>query len=49
MRICIDLDGVICQLRKTDEGYDQLEPVVGAIDKVQALKKNRSLHYYIYC
>ncbi|HIP26825.1 MAG TPA: capsular biosynthesis protein [Flavobacteriaceae bacterium] len=45
MRICIDLDGVICQLRKSDEGYEHLEPVVDAIDKVQALKEEG--HYII--
>ena len=39
MRICIDLDGVICQLRKTDEIYNDLLPVDGAIEKIKSLKK----------
>lgn len=45
MRICIDLDGVICKLRKEDETYDGLEPVLGAIDKIKGLKKEG--HYII--
>jgi len=45
MRICIDLDGVICQLRKDREEYQDLLPVEGAIEKIQALKD--SGHYII--
>ena len=45
MRICIDLDGVICRLRKTDEVYEDLQPVEGAIKKIKALKKEG--HYII--
>lgn len=45
MRICIDLDGVICQLRKKNETYDVLLPVEGAIDKIKTLKKEG--HYII--
>ena len=45
MRICIDLDGVICQLRAEHETYENLKPVEGAVDKLKALKKNG--HYII--
>lgn len=39
MRICVDLDGVICQLRRPDQSYNDLEPVRGAVD---ALRQWRS-------
>jgi capsule biosynthesis phosphatase len=38
MRICIDLDGVICKLRKNDEPYENLRPVDGAVDGIRKLK-----------
>ena len=38
MRICVDLDGVVCQLRGADETYDQLLPVAGAVAKLRALR-----------
>lgn len=45
MRICIDLDGVICELRGENEGYEDLDPIDGAIEKVQQLKDQG--HYII--
>lgn len=39
MRICFDLDGVICQLRREGQTYAELEPVEGAIEKLRALKR----------
>lgn len=45
MRICIDLDGVICQLRKENETYRDLKPVIGAIEKLKNLRDNG--HYII--
>jgi capsule biosynthesis phosphatase len=45
MRICIDLDGVICQLRKENETYENLLPVDGAIEKIKSLKN--AGHYII--
>ena len=45
MRICIDLDGVICQLRKADETYEILKPVAGSIEKIKKLKSQG--HYII--
>lgn len=38
-RICIDLDGVICEMRKEDEKYEELKPVNGSIDKIKQLKQ----------
>lgn len=45
LRICIDLDGVICRLRKENETYDTLLPVDGSIEKIKSLKKEG--HYII--
>ncbi|MCB0428575.1 MAG: capsular biosynthesis protein [Flavobacteriales bacterium] len=45
MRICIDLDGVIAQLKDTGESYAEVRPVEGAIEKIRALKENG--HYII--
>jgi len=46
MRICLDLDGVICQLKKNIfDNYEFLEPVDGAIEKIQSLKS--AGHYII--
>lgn len=38
MRICFDLDGVLCQLRETGQSYGELSPVPGAVEKLRALK-----------
>lgn len=38
MRICIDLDGVISQLKQPGETYADVAPVPGAIDKIRALR-----------
>lgn len=45
MRICVDLDGVICKLKKDGENYLDLEPMDGAIAKLKSLKENN--HYII--
>jgi capsule biosynthesis phosphatase len=45
MRICIDLDGVICRLREPGQSYADLEPVPGAVEKLRALKA--AGHYLI--
>ena len=45
MRICIDLDGVICELRKPGQSYSELEPVPGAVEKLRSLR--RAGHYLI--
>ena len=45
MRICFDLDGVICNLKREGQTYSELEPVEGAIEKLNELKANG--HYII--
>ena len=45
MRICIDLDGVICQLRRPEQSYSELEPIPGAVQKLRDLKAEG--HYLI--
>ncbi len=45
MRICIDLDGVICRLREPGQNYADLEPVPGAVEKLRQLKA--AGHYLI--
>jgi capsule biosynthesis phosphatase len=45
MRICIDLDGVICALRKPGQSYADVEPIPGATEKLRQLKA--AGHYLI--
>ena len=45
MRICIDLDGTICKLKKEDELYTQAEPYADAINAIRKLKSQG--HYII--
>ena len=45
MRICIDLDGVICKIRGKNQGYSNLSPLPGAVEKIRALKA--AGHYII--
>ncbi len=46
MRICIDLDGVICQLRCDGaQAYSDLAPMLGAVEKINSLKEQG--HYII--
>ena len=45
MRICIDLDGVVCRLREPDQTYADLQPVPGAVEKLRALRA--AGHYLI--
>jgi capsule biosynthesis phosphatase len=47
MRICIDLDGVICQLKKPGDTYGDLAPVPGAVEKLRALRT--AGHFIILC
>lgn len=46
MRICIDIDGTICHLRKPSEHYKDLQPIDGAAKKIQQLKLQG--HYIIF-
>lgn len=45
MRICLDLDGVICSLKRSDETYMDVTPIPGAIEKIKELKQ--AGHYII--
>lgn len=45
MRICIDLDGVICELKKEGEKYEDLKPIEGAVETIRKLKDEG--HYII--
>jgi capsule biosynthesis phosphatase len=45
MKICIDLDGVICKLKLPGEKYEDLLPVDGAPEALQALRDTG--HYII--
>ena len=47
MRISIDLDGTICELRKESQSYSELKPVEGAIERIRQLKEEG--HYIIIC
>jgi capsule biosynthesis phosphatase len=44
-RICIDLDGVICSLKKAHETYADVTPIPGVADKLKRLRENG--HYII--
>lgn len=45
MRICIDLDGVVCSLKKDGQTYADVLPIEGSIIKMQQLKE--AGHYII--
>lgn len=47
MRICIDLDGVICQLKSGCQTYADVEPIPGAVERINALK-NSGHHIIIF-
>lgn len=38
MRICIDIDGVVCQLKKEGQTYADVMPVEGAVEKIKSFK-----------
>ncbi len=39
MRICFDLDGVICRLKTDDQTYGTVEVMPGAVEKLRALRR----------
>jgi len=45
MRICLDLDGVICELKQKNQTYLDVAPIDGAIDRIKKLKE--AGHYII--
>lgn len=44
-RICIDLDGVIAKLKQDGQTYADIEPVDGAVERLQQLRQ--AGHYLI--
>ncbi|GAB4392084.1 MAG: HAD hydrolase family protein [Gammaproteobacteria bacterium] len=40
MRICIDLDGTICELKKEDQSYAEVQPKPGAREMIRKLRAN---------
>ena len=47
MKICIVIDGVVCELRRPEQDYADLAPLPGAVEKINALKQ--AGHYLILC
>jgi len=45
MRLCVDIDGVICELRRDNQQYSELKPIQGAVEAIRDLR--RSGHYII--
>ena len=45
MKICIDIDGVLCELRQPDQTYADVKPLPGAVEKMQALHADG--HYLV--
>lgn len=45
MRICIDLDGVVAELKSEGQTYADVDPVPGAVEKLAALRSEG--HYVI--
>lgn len=39
MRICIDLDGVLCELRQPGQNYADVKPLPGAVEKLRTLRR----------
>jgi hypothetical protein len=45
MRICVDIDGVVCHLREREQSYENLSPINGAVDSLRLLRAQG--HYII--
>ena len=45
MKICIDVDGVLCELRRPEQTYADVQPLPGAVEKIKTLKQ--AGHYLI--
>ncbi|MGI4852223.1 MAG: HAD hydrolase family protein [Janthinobacterium lividum] len=46
-KICIDIDGTICELRRPEQSYEDLKPLDGAASKIKDLKDKGA--YIIFC
>lgn len=40
MRICIDLDGVLCEIRRPGQSYADVAPIPGAAEKLRELRRS---------
>ena len=38
MRLCFDLDGVLCEIRRAGMSYADVQPIPGAAEKIRALR-----------
>jgi capsule biosynthesis phosphatase len=38
MKIIIDLDGVLCPIKNSDQTYDELIPIPGAVERLKELR-----------
>lgn len=47
MKISIDVDGTICELRQNGQSYADVAPLPGAVEKLKAFR--RAGHYLILC
>lgn len=45
MRLCIDIDGTLCEIRQATQTYADVQPLPGAVEKLKALRK--AGHYII--
>ena len=45
MRVCVDIDGVLCCLRERDQSYESLSPIEGAVESLRLLRAQG--HYII--
>ena len=45
MKICIDVDGVLCELRRPEQSYADVQPLPDATEKMNSLKQ--AGHYII--
>lgn len=45
MRICIDIDGTICTLRKPNQSYSDVTPLEGAAERIKEFRDHG--HYII--
>lgn len=45
MRLCFDLDGTICKTKKSDQSYEDVEPIPGMVEFLQQLHNDG--HYII--
>lgn len=44
MRVCIDIDGTLCEIRQAHQTYADVQPLPGAIEQLKAMRK---AGYYI--